>query len=1211
MPTRALKLKLIVPRDERPESIRKRRALYATHAFVNEAVAHYERMLLEMRQGPVCVGRDDRDQDIIEDEGTWRSRLIERLRGRGLEVDAIDEALPHFASLYRTIVPSGGKGSAQTSGGYLGALVDPSSEAFGVVGQKATKWAPILHRLEEPPSDLAETARHVVEANPQLLTSPGNPLAWVKGREATRTRAAVKGYRDDPGGVGWVELLVGDLRKTAEVITSDGYRALGELRRLRALPVLDPLGWGRIEGYESGLIPVERMAFGLAVGHLLSWQSWCEIAKSTWEERRNAVADFEKDHESLYTGQDEAIAAVRAFEAKRSVEFGGEYHIRRKELRGWDVLRPWLVAHPEASGAERTEYVLRLQTKLGRDFGSEALLRWLAHPDQKHIVALAAVTYPVDVVSEIASSNGLKAVLRRTRAVPLFTFADAREHPRYAEFDPPQNSNAPGFTLFMRPGGRLGLGLELLEPLDGESRRLRREGFTFDLAPSGQFKEGRLAGYIGSVASCDAGPPMILRLDAPATPDFLGACHEGALPELAIRSPAGGRPQRVPVASQRLDGRSFVLGDLPAGAAHPAPGDLVELVNGNGVKKGKKPPLQLRLRSQDGLEELSGQAGGSALLFDRRFLEGHGPASLLSGKVGPVYFKIGLDLDGTDVDVVALREKRRAWLSAALQNRERSKGIHPEAGFRVLSVNLNVRVPAAVAVFALEQPRDGAVGEVAGLAVRHERSLLLRLPGDVPSDREREEREEATAEVRAIGASISHLRKLGRLYRQTTVSDRNALLDEIGEPIDTVPTARATMEELVALRDVAFDDEAGWQKRVLFIWERVEVALGRHIDAWQAKRRPRREHALGGKSMWAVEHLERVRRLLVAWHQHHYPKREAPSERDWRMGKPVVSGLLDHIDGLKDDRTKTLADLIVQAARGIVYEGGGWKKKHAPVDLIVLEDLSRYRFHRDRPRRENTQLMRWSHRAVNDAVRMQAALYGIAVADTSTAFSSRMDAVTGAPGIRCYRLSKSELEHTPGWLGRAMDAVGIRRDGLNVGDFIPVEGGDLFVSPRGPDGVRVQHADLNAAENVGRRYLVGHGRAFRLRAAPMQGDRFANLALGDRLAGGLGGIAVLLEASAPDEYELRPFPSSGALAKAVGLLRSDLPESTGDEEDLPQGEDEDPEELAALLESGDEETFFRDPSGLHHGGKWVPAKRFWSIEREMVRRLRAAGRLHG
>ena len=64
------------------------------------------------------------------------------------------------------------------------------------------------------------------------------------------------------------------------------------------------------------------------------------------------------------------------------------------------------------------------------------------------------------------------------------------------------------------------------------------------------------------------------------------------------------------------------------------------------------------------------------------------------------------------------------------------------------------------------------------------------------------------------------------------------------------------------------------------------------------------------------------------------------------------------------------SDLIVQADRGYIRgKGGKWEERFGPCKIVLFEDLSRYRMRTDRPRRENSQLMKWAHRGVPLTVR--------------------------------------------------------------------------------------------------------------------------------------------------------------------------------------------------------------------------------------------------
>ncbi|MDF1556263.1 MAG: hypothetical protein P1P84_24560, partial [Deferrisomatales bacterium] len=110
MPTRAITFKLIIPRDDAEEAVRARRAIWATHAFVNRATAYYETLLLEMRQRDVCVGVGEDGADRIVPGSDWQVRLCSRLTDRGLTSGQAEEALPLLRQLYALIVVSSQSG---------------------------------------------------------------------------------------------------------------------------------------------------------------------------------------------------------------------------------------------------------------------------------------------------------------------------------------------------------------------------------------------------------------------------------------------------------------------------------------------------------------------------------------------------------------------------------------------------------------------------------------------------------------------------------------------------------------------------------------------------------------------------------------------------------------------------------------------------------------------------------------------------------------------------------------------------------------------------------------------------------------------------------------------------------------------------------------------------------------------------------------------
>ncbi len=265
-----------------------------------------------------------------------------------------------------------------------------------------------------------------------------------------------------------------------------------------------------------------------------------------------------------------------------------------------------------------------------------------------------------------------------------------------------------------------------------------------------------------------------------------------------------------------------------------------------------------------------------------------------------------------------------------------------------------------------------------------------------------------------------------------------------------------------------------------------------------------------GLSMHRLEQLENLRRLFLRFNRalDRKPGTPVPSGRNDRgrnSGEPC-QGLLDKIDRMKKERVNLTAHLILAQALGVRLREhstpeverkqrdlhGEYEKipGREPVDFIVMEDLSRYLSSQGRAPSENSRLMKWSHRAVRDKLKMLAEEpFGIPVVEVIPAYSSRFHAKNGQPGARLHELSKLESyqrRSLEGAAEKAPDSPACRLlaqfdelEDLNAARiaarkpphtlFYPKSGGPLFLSVR--DGSPVQ-ADTNAAANLGLRAVA-------------------------------------------------------------------------------------------------------------------------------------------
>lgn len=148
--------------------------------------------------------------------------------------------------------------------------------------------------------------------------------------------------------------------------------------------------------------------------------------------------------------------------------------------------------------------------------------------------------------------------------------------------------------------------------------------------------------------------------------------------------------------------------------------------------------------------------------------------------------------------------------------------------------------------------------------------------------------------------------------------------------------------------------------------------------------------------------------------------------------------ILKRLDELRDQRIKQTAHGIIQLALGLrltqkdqshssdivhgIYEKTPGRR---PVDLIVLENLQRYRASQGRGKYENSSLMQWCHRAILDKVKEMAEPFGLQVIEVQPDYSSRFHALTGAVGFRADRVSATEAKGD--WARHLVDEMALSK----------------------------------------------------------------------------------------------------------------------------------------------------------------------------------------
>lgn len=258
-----------------------------------------------------------------------------------------------------------------------------------------------------------------------------------------------------------------------------------------------------------------------------------------------------------------------------------------------------------------------------------------------------------------------------------------------------------------------------------------------------------------------------------------------------------------------------------------------------------------------------------------------------------------------------------------------------------------------------------------------------------------------------------------------------------------------------------------------------------------------------GLSLARIEQLENFRRAILSLNRllrHDVGvKPEFGSQTRGESLPDPCPEITEKINRMKEERVNQTSHLIIAQALGVRLKYDSSQKHdredadvhgeyeaipgRAPVDLIVLEDLSRYTTDKSRSRSENSRLMKWCHRAINEKVKLLIEPFGIPVLEVFASYSSKFDSRTGAPGFRATEVTvtdrlfwQKDIEKQP--VARSafecLDLLAAK--GCNNARLIlPQNGGPLFVPAvkSGQPLLPVRQADINAAVNIGLRAIAG------------------------------------------------------------------------------------------------------------------------------------------
>jgi hypothetical protein len=1117
MPIRSLKLKLLLKRDQDSSSLRQN--IWLTHDIVNAAVIEFERILLLCRGSGYQTGEGQPiSAEVVQAKALEWARQVQQ-KNRMPNAGSDSELLDTLRKFYEELVPSirlneKGEpldGDAQAANAFASPMMDASSEGFQSIFSKILdpmpEWVSAMQKDQTGWLESSITWLQTPEAQ-QLQKASGSPPRWVRRLKQDQS---------------WQEEFIADQQKKATEIK--GIPTLIHHMRvdLGLLPMLAPPITSCFADGRTGLTPWDRLAFRLAVAHLLSWESWNHRAQ---KEHQQVKVRLEQQASKLASYGD-MVEKLRVYETERHEELKKTtaladdrriFRIGIRATRSWDrVVEAW-----EKTGItkqKRIEALSELQNKLGRQFGDPDLYRWLAEEGREPLWQCP------ELLPAIARFNAIERLIGRKKEQALYTPPDARNHPRWLMYEATGGSNLKTYELCSNQG-ILVLHLPCLEIKEGKYLEVKH---VIPLAPSGQLDAATLE------------------------------------------------------------------------------------------KSNKK----VKIVFTSARQQFSAELGGGEIFLKRRHLENRKTDELEHGNIGPVWFKLVLDVD-SQAPSEWLDGRGRIATPAAVHHFKTAlvnKSKHAESlapGLRILSVDLGVRTFASCAVFEL---RKGAPqNRLAFLAdadqnlwACHERSFLLTLPGEGTNAEVHAARRKAFDELGSLRRDIRRLKDMLRLSVKESCEERLAALTVLSQSIleESQRGCKTIFGNLALdpLKTILTCPMPVWQGEIKKQYHILEKILGMDVHNWRKHSRPRtfdvddrkaRRGYAPGKSAWAIDYLESVRKLLQSWSLH---GREFGEIRRLNLDShgTFAVRLLDHINAIKDDRIKSGSDLIIQAARGFLPDKGkGWVQRFEPCRMILFEDLARYLFRTDRSRRENSLLMRWSHREIIREATMQAEIYGISLDTVGAGFTSRFHARSGTPGIRIRVLAPEDFDTpTPSkTISQLAEQLGIDLGSLRPGVRVPWQGGEDFATLEAGGKLSVIHADINAAQNLQKRFWTRHADAYRLTAAEIRQNGISYWYPdrdGVRLRGALStivggdGYARLVPADDGEGFVLEKVLKS-RWAKAITDKAISGDESGLDEIEADIAEAADEENW----EQGGRGTFFRDPSGfVLRADRWYESKVFW------------------
>lgn len=1088
---------MVLNRSEKGKELRQ--ALWTTHEEINKAVAKIEEILLLCR-GKSYLAKDDNGKDKPIDEKEVQkkaislARNIQKQNGK-TNTNSNDEIIKTLKQLHTTVIAAGAQG-ART---FACPLMLKSSKG----GESAKK------KIVEPLPTWVEKMQNNVSGWEE------ESIKWIQSSEGIAVRnnfdnksGWIKVGKPDYSNTNWQKAFVADQKIQRKNIQESGSSGvLFKLRTLGLLPLFEtPIKLSKSKPKKKDEVgPWNQMVLRLTVQQMSGWEECNQRTENEYEELKEERDKQEKFVEERYNKT--LIAKIHAYEnaRKKKTQAKYEYVIKRREIRSWEkVLKEW--RKPKCNSEQDRIIALNtLQKKLKGRFGDPDVLRWIAKEGNEDIWRTDGC------LTDIVKLNGLNFRLdpnnpNKKKEHAISTLSEPRIHPCWVCYAP-TGANLENYILYYDDSQKKSSKLEnkewaqIKKKANGENNGkqslfiamslLCKEGtnlvsvpFRIKLAASDQIKNFMVSRGEKTVVATFIHPREI-------NENYTAKLSESAvLLDRPFMERDKDNEDKYKKNLGKLRDGDFGKKDNTLGIRFKLVCDVESMAPKEWLKNEKIciPDIGLRYSISDttfkkkafkqigdiwpGLRIMSVDMGlrnfASCSIFeivskepsaDKTYYEAvegklwavHITSFILNlpgEKKNPIPTELWQELN----DVEDLLEFQRAFIK--LQGKSTDKERKEYLDFLQ---NLD---------FENDESRkhnkklltDKIIADLNN-AVSSDNWLILC------QDYHKEIEKDISGRISAWRNNSSKSMRVKRLtdtLARSTYAINQKVRQNMLQTLISNKEFDFASEELSNLQNAVNLDADAWEKRVN---ECIDKLYKKH-PSYNI-----------GLSLSGLDYLTRVRNLIKSWSAH---PRKPDDQRTNDEG--FASNLLEHINLKKEDRIKKGADQIIQAARGRKYDENTnkWVPKFEPCRIILFEDLSRYNFKTDRPRKENKKLMQWSHREIINEVERQADLYGITIGTILAEFTSKYCAINGSPGIRAKQLTQEDLDNP--FIKEKLEEIKteLKLKELALDMLVPWDLGEIFVTIDKQNNIVKHHADINAARNLQRRFATAYGEPCRM-----------------------------------------------------------------------------------------------------------------------------------